>query len=99
MQFSSLVSLTHIDDNIVFCYFNYQPPPGSFVCSGRHDHGVLLPPRASLPMARLIAAVQQAKDASNQYLTAVMEKKKAIQLAAEPLTKRTKVDECEEIME
>ena len=75
-----------------------QPPAGSIVYSGRHDQGVLLPRRGvTSPMARLVAAVQQAKQASNEYLTAVMDREKTSTAAspstAEPSTKRTKVDD------
>ena len=83
-----------------------QPPAGSFVYSGRHDHGILLPPRRrggganqSDTMARLIAAVQQAKERSNGYLTRIIQhEKKATpspSINMEPSTKRTKVEKDE----
>lgn len=43
-------------------------------------------------MAHLIAAVHQAKEASNEYLTRIIESEKAT-TTAEPSTKRTKVEE------
>lgn len=81
--------------------------------SGRHDHGVLLPPRGGQSAtAQLIAVVQQAKDASNAYWTQIIEYEKAAEQAAtdassspplstttEPSLKRTKVDDTEDAMQ
>eukprot|EP00977_Amphora_coffeiformis_P027461 scaffold34612_cov165-Amphora_coffeaeformis.AAC.27 len=76
-------------------YTPWRPPAGSFVYSGRHDHGVLLPPRGGKDsdMAHLIVAVQQAKERSNEYLTRIIEQEKVTSPISEPSTKRTKVEE------
>ena len=97
---------------MISCTFTHivQPPAGSYVYSGRHDHGVLLPPRhTDGTMAHMIAAVQKAKEASNKYLTNIIvmqqqqQQKKQQQedaatspLAKEPSTKRTKVNPDQE---
>ena len=54
----------------------------------------MLPPRGSdSDMAHLIVAVNQAKEASNEYLTRIIEQEKVTSSPAEPSTKRTKVEE------
>ena len=74
----------------------FQPPAGSYAYSGRHDQGVLLPPRGPHgDMAHLVAALAQAKQASNEYLTQIIaqEKEAAKSPTAEPSQKRSKTTE------
>ncbi|GAX14957.1 hypothetical protein FisN_12Lh342 [Fistulifera solaris] len=53
-----------------------RPEPGEFRYSGRHDGGVLPPPKDGGPMALMIGCVQEAKNANDEYLTSVIDKEK-----------------------
>eukprot|EP00567_Pseudictyota_dubia_P006453 CAMPEP_0197441294 /NCGR_PEP_ID=MMETSP1175-20131217/7600_1 /TAXON_ID=1003142 /ORGANISM="Triceratium dubium, Strain CCMP147" /LENGTH=144 /DNA_ID=CAMNT_0042971549 /DNA_START=17 /DNA_END=451 /DNA_ORIENTATION=- len=50
-----------------------KPPPGSYVYSGVHDHGPMIPPREGGPFADLVGCAVAAKEASDSYLTGVIE--------------------------
>lgn len=54
-----------------------QPQAGDYTYSGVHDQGVLPDMREGGPMAKLIACVQQAREANDEYLTKLIEAEKA----------------------
>jgi hypothetical protein len=54
-----------------------KPDPGDYSYSGMHDHGPLPPPTEGGQFAQIIGFVNAAKNASDAYLSDVIEKEKA----------------------
>jgi hypothetical protein len=54
-----------------------KPNPGDYSYSGMHDHGPLPFPKEGGQLAQIIGFVDEAKKASDKYLTEVIEKEKA----------------------
>ncbi len=54
-----------------------KPDPGDYSYSGMHDHGRLPPPKEGGQFAQIIGFVNAAKNASDAYLSDVIEKEKA----------------------
>lgn len=54
-----------------------KPDPGDYSYSGMHDHGQLPPPKEGGQFAQIIGFVNAAKNASDAYLSGVIEKEKA----------------------
>jgi hypothetical protein len=55
-----------------------KPEAGSFVYSGMHDQGPLIPPREGGEMAQLLGCVQAAKQFNDEYLTSILEDEKKV---------------------
>ena len=55
-----------------------KPEPGDYSYSGMHDHGPLPQPKEGGQFAKIIGLVNEAKKASDLYLTEVIEKEKAL---------------------
>ena len=58
-----------------------KPEAGDYGYSGVHDQGALPPPREGGPMALLIACVQEAKNANDEYLTRAIAAEKELEQA------------------
>ena len=54
-----------------------KPEPGDYRYSGMHDHGPLPPPKEGGVFAQIIGFVNAAKNASDTYLTELIEREKA----------------------
>ena len=55
-----------------------KPEPGDYSYSGMHDHGPLPQPKEGGQFAQIVGLVNEAKKASDSYLTEVIEKEKAL---------------------
>jgi len=74
------LSVSHQLYYATISYYIYciKPEPGDYSYSGMHDHGPLPQPKEGGNFSQIIGLVNEAKKASDLYLTEVIEKEKAL---------------------